>query len=319
MIVKIPRAIIPAGTSWSPKGILQINTLSVIWIPMPSMEEFSWQKEVQHGRKKRTVDKIWNHNSSRNLVKRLFKEPISEIIVPIAYHDLEKTRDTPPNLLGGTLRDKSGSNRRYSADTNTSNDTATIYKSKAMWRTWGDSLKSLGNERSTKIEEMDFIGFTAPTRKIRVNNSIVHLLPILAARLLRERTGEEWEGWPTRYRCTSESAKERSGLEDGHNIRCNCVLLGYIPENAEPRLEISISDDPTTTWEGHIEHPREHLQQKMRTQYHYDGDQISIRNVTFERTYHSRTKWSPNTRQTRALLGSHKPHDKREDQKLHMQ
>lgn len=52
LIVKIPRAIIPAGTSWSPKGILQINTLSVIWMPMPSMKEFSWQKKVQHNRKR---------------------------------------------------------------------------------------------------------------------------------------------------------------------------------------------------------------------------------------------------------------------------
>lgn len=145
-----------------------------------------------------------------------------------------------------------------------------------MRRTWGDSLKNLGDERSTKIEEVNFIGFTAPTRKIRVNNSIVHLLPILASRLFRRKTGEEWEGWLTRYRCTSESAKECSSLEDGYNIRCNCVLLGCIPENTEPRLKISISDDPATTWEGHIKHPREHLQQKMRTQYHYDGNQISI-------------------------------------------
>ena len=46
-IVKIPKAIIPAGISWSPKGIRQISTLSEIWMSMPSIKESSQQTKVR--------------------------------------------------------------------------------------------------------------------------------------------------------------------------------------------------------------------------------------------------------------------------------
>lgn len=67
--VKSPMSMMPAGTSWKPKGNCQTNGESAAWRPTPSSDRSgkpSRKLKQQTRRRKRTVDKVRNHNTNCN-------------------------------------------------------------------------------------------------------------------------------------------------------------------------------------------------------------------------------------------------------------
>ena len=91
LTVSNPKAIIPAGTSWKPKGILHTLGLLAKEIPTPSGRMYPSDSRLPRAYRRLTIDEIRKHDADGN-------------------HNLEKTGNSSTNIFWRTLGDVGRSN-----------------------------------------------------------------------------------------------------------------------------------------------------------------------------------------------------------------
>jgi hypothetical protein len=101
-----PRHIIPAGTSWKPKGIRHTLGLLAMCSPTPTGRTAirNFGDATTHGL---TIEKVRDHDASR-------------------HHDLKHARDPPTNIFGRTFGHISRCDGRYAANADARYDAPTI-------------------------------------------------------------------------------------------------------------------------------------------------------------------------------------------------